>query len=198
MTPSARRSSGCCVSAGARVAIAALVALAACAACERAAPFDPEATARTILRECGRDSACIRERWRRDPRDFGLGLRAEVAGREPRTPLVVETTREIVSPALGEGACAVADGPTAVDYRTSVTPRASDQFPPALFRWDGYEAALVGHRQVVAAVSKARGDDAALWAEIEARPALEAACLRFRGKLDRCAPPPRAAFDSPP
>src|SRR5882762_6765409 len=64
-------------------------------ACEPAPPFDPEVAARSILTECGSDSSCVHERWRRDPRDWGLGLRAEVAAREPESPFVVETTREI-------------------------------------------------------------------------------------------------------
>ena len=159
------------------------------AACEKAAPFDPEAAARTILAECGGDSSCVRERWRRDPRAFGLGLRAEVAGRTPQTPLIVETTREIASPDHGSGACAAAPAGASVDYRTTVSPRGSGEFALALFRWESYEQALAGQRQVVALVSRSRGDEQAMWKALAATPDLDKACLRFRDHRDRCADP---------
>ena len=191
MSRSARRSIGSCVRRRAeRSRWLALLAIAVgLAACEQAAPFDPEAAARTILGECKGDSSCIRERWRRDPRDWGLGLRAEIGGANPRTPLVVETTREIASPDHGSGACAAASAGANVDYRTSVTHRGSDQFAFALFRWESYEQALIGHREVVALVSRSRGDEEALWKALTASPSADRACLRFRGRRDRCADP---------
>jgi hypothetical protein len=167
-------------------ALALLAALVAPLGCERPEPFDPEASARTILRECGNDPSCVRERWHRDPRGWSLGLRAEVAGRDPQAPLVVETTRDIVSRELGRGACATSAGGDGIDYRTRVTPKGSDQFATVLFRWESYEAALIGHRQVVATVARARGDEEALWKSLQGQAALERACLRFRGKQDRC------------
>ena len=167
-----------------------LAALGGMAGCERAAPFDPDRQARSILQECAADSSCVRERWRREPRDWNLGLRAEVAGREPRSPLVVETTREIVSPDLRGLPCAphtTAVG-TVVYFQTAVGRKSSDTFPFALFRWERFEDALVGHRLVVAAAAKARGDEGALWDGIQDTAALDRACSRFLGKRDLCQP----------
>jgi hypothetical protein len=197
-TTSAKRSIGCCVNdrtsrpdkTCARIAapILGLALAVAGPACKHPAPaFDPQAAARTILSECASDSSCVRERWRRDPRDWGIGLRAEVAGRDPESPFVVETTREIASPELSAGACAVTPVGAAVDYRTWVTRRRSGEFALALFRWDSYEQALVGHRQIVALVSKARGDEEAMWQALSADAAVDATCLHFRGHRDRCA-----------
>jgi hypothetical protein len=167
----------------------AALALAACA--HPAPPFDPEASARVILADCSNDSSCVRERWRRDPRHWGLGLRAEVAGRAPENPFVVETTRDIASPDLASGPCAATPPGAVVDYRTWVTRRGSGEFALALFRWDSYAQALVAHRQVVALVAGARGEEGALWSALAADEALSRACLRFRGRRDRCAESPR-------
>ena len=162
--------------------------LAACMlfGCERTMPYDADAAARVILRECADDSACVHERWRRDTRGWGLGLRAEVAGTKPESPLVVETTREIASPNLAGSPCAAAPAGAAFDYRTSVTHKGSGEFPLALFRWESYEDALVGQRQVVALVARSRGDETALWTALTAQASLDQACLRFRGHRDRC------------
>ncbi len=173
-----------------RSPLAALWVVLATAACRPAPPFDPEAAARTILRECASDTTCVHERWRRDPRDWGLGLRAEVAAKDPESPFVVETTREIASPDLADRPCAATPAGAAFDYRTSVTRRGSGEFALTLFRWDSYEQALVGQRQVVALVSRARGDEQAMWSALSADAALDRACLRFRGRRDRCADAP--------
>jgi hypothetical protein len=167
-----------------------LAALGGMAGCERAAPFDPDRQARTVLQECAADSTCVRERWRREPQDWNLGLRAEVAGREPRSPLVVETTREIVSPDLRRSPCApeaTAVG-TVVYFQTAVGRKGSDTFPFALFRWKRFEDALIGHRLVVVATAKARGDEGALWDDIQDTAALDRACSRFVGHRDLCQP----------
>ena len=163
------------------------VAVIALGGCERARPVDPDAEALTILAECGADSACVHERWRRDPRAWSLGLRAEVAGRGPRGPLIVETTRDIIIPELRAAACLgdVAKA-TGVYYRSSVSGKGSGEFPLVLFHWKGFDQAAAGHRQVVAAVADARGDEEQLWRMVERDPSLEQACMRFRGKVDRC------------
>ena len=179
-----KRSTRCCVSMRADVRIAALAVV--LAACKTAPPFDPQAAARAIVKECGTDAVCAHERWRRDPRAFGLGLRAEVAASEPQSPFVVETTREIASPGV-VAACGVAPPGAVFDYRTSVTKRGSGEYALALFRWETYERALVGQRQVVALVSRARGDESAMWKALAADPALDRACLRFREQRDLCA-----------
>ena len=153
--------------------------------CERTMPYDADAAARVILRECADDAACVHERWRRDTRGWGLGLRAEVAGMNPESPLVVETTREIASPDLAGSPCAAA-ADAAFDYRTSVSRKGSGEFALALFRWESYEDALVGQRQVVALVARARGDETAMWTALAAQPPLDQSCLRFRGHRDRC------------
>jgi hypothetical protein len=165
-----------------------LAALAGVASCRPAAPFDPRVRARSILEACRDDSSCVRERWRRDPRDWNLGLRAEVAGREPGTPLLVETTREIVAPDLRGLPCLprAAAAESLVFFQTSVGRKTSAAFPFAVFRWDRFEDALIGHRRAVAAVADARGDEEALWEGIRAVAALDRACIRFRGKRDRC------------
>lgn len=170
---------------GSRYAAAVLVA-ASLVACQRTEPYDPDAAARVIVRECGDDSTCVHERWRRDTRGWGLGLRAEVAGTTPESPFVVETTRDIASPALAGNPCAAAPAGAAFDYRTSVSRKGSGEFALALFRWESYEDALVGHRQVVTLVARARGDEAAMWAALAAQASLDGACLRFRGRRDRC------------
>src|SRR2546422_33472 len=107
-TPSARISTGSCVSArivAERLLIVVLGTGAAVAGCQRDAPFDPATQALAILSECGADSSCVHERWRRDPRGWNLGLRAEVAGRRPQAPFVVDTTRELVTPELAAAGC---------------------------------------------------------------------------------------------
>ncbi len=175
------------MSIGADRRIAAIVVALALAACKPAPPFDPETAARVILKECGTDSTCVHERWRRDPRAFALGLRAEVAGSEPESPFVVETTREIASPDLAGRPCAAMPAGAAFDYRTTVGRRRSGEFALALFRWETYEQALVGQRQVVALVARARGDERAMWTVLAGQPALDRACLRFRDRRDACA-----------
>ena len=155
--------------------------------CERPRAVDPDAEALTILAACGADSACVRERWRRDPRDWNVGLRAEVAGRGPSAPLLVETTRDIITPELRAEPCfAEVAQATGVFFRTAVSNKGSGEFPVVLFHWKGFDQAAAGHRQVVAAVADARGDDQRLWQAVEHDPLLEPACVRFRGHLDRC------------
>jgi hypothetical protein len=166
----------------------------AAAGCQRAAaPFDPAAQASSILAECGADSSCVRERWLRDPRGWNLGLRAEVAGRRPQAPFVVETTREVVTPELASSAClgGVTERP-GLYYRTWIAAKDSDEFPAILFHWKSFNQAIFGHRKVVAAVADARGDAARLWRTIGSEAALDDACVRFRGKRDRCQVEPPA------
>jgi hypothetical protein len=176
-----------------RLLIAVLGTGVAAVGCQRAAPFDPAAQALAILAECGGDSSCVRERWRRDPRGWSLGLRAEVAGRRPQGPFVVETTREVVTPELASSACLgeVTEGP-GLYYRTWIAAKGSAEFPAVLFHWKSFDQAILGHRKVVAAVADARGEAARLWRTIESEAALDEACSRFRGKRDRCqAEPPK-------
>ena len=151
-----------------RLLIAVLGAGVAAAGCQRAAPFDPAAEALAILSQCGADSSCVRERWRRDPRGWNLGLRAEVAGRRPQAPFVVETTREVVTPELAASACLgdVSERP-GLYYQTWIAAKGSDEFPAILFHWKSFDQAILGHRKVVAAVADARGDAARLWQTIE-------------------------------
>jgi len=165
----------------------ALILVASVCGCERARPFDPEARAVEIFASCGVDSVCVHERWRRDPRDWNLGLRAEVAGRAPSALLVVETERAIVPPALRESPCfAGAANPPGLYYRTWVVFKNSAEFPFVIFHWQAFDQAAAGHRRAVAAVADARGDEARLWNAIEHDSTLEGACVRFRGKRDRC------------
>jgi hypothetical protein len=170
-----------------RLLIAVLGVGVAAAGCQRDAPFDPAAQALAILAECGADSSCVRERWRRDPRGWNLGLRAEVAGRRPQAPFVVETTREVVTPELASSACLgdVTERP-GLYYRTWIAAKNSDEFPAVLFHWKSFDQAILGHRRVVAAVAEARGDAQRLWQTIESEARLDDACFRFRGKRDRC------------
>jgi hypothetical protein len=164
-----------------------LAAALSLAACERPAPFDPQAGAREILAACGTDSACVHERWQRDPRNWNLGLRAEVAGHGPRAPFVVQTTRALASPELRASRCldAVADG-AGIYYRTWVLHPDHGQFPFAVFHWPSFDAAAAGHRRVVAVVADARADTERLWHAIEQDSTLEPACARFRDRRDRC------------
>src|SRR5439155_9550731 len=119
-------------------------------------------------------------------RGWNLGLRAEVAGRRPQAPFVVETTRELVTPELAAAGCLgkVAE-PPGLYYRTWVAAKGSDEFPAVLFRWKSFDQAALGHRKVIAAVADARGDAARLWRAIKSEAALDVVCLRFRGKSNR-------------
>jgi len=156
-------------------------------ACERPAVFDPVAEARKILADCRSDSSCVRERWHRDPRNWSLGLRAEVAGSKPEAPLVVTTTREIVTPEMRETGCfPVSAREQGVYFQTGVWRKDSGEFPFAVFHWDGPNEAIAGQKEVLAAVARARGDEVKLWQEITQDSALGAAYVRFRGKRDRC------------
>jgi hypothetical protein len=176
------------VRAEAVLGLLALAALGGTAGCRPTTSFDPRLRARSILEACAGNSSCVRERWRRDPRDWNLGLRAEVAGRGPRDPLVVETTREIVVPELRDSACLPRAAPEErlVFFQTSVGQKSSAAFPFVVFRWSRFEDALIGHRRVVAATADARGDEESLWERIRDLAALERACIRFRGRRDRC------------
>ena len=189
MIPSAMRSAGCCVNVrrtGIDAAVLALVA-ALLIGCERSRAVDPDAEALAILASCGADSACVQERWRRDPRDWNLGLRAEVAGRGPEAPWIVETTRDIITPELRAEPCfAEVAKSTGIYYRTAVSRKASDEFSPVVFHWKSFEQAAPGHRRVVAIVADARGEMERLWPLVEKDPLLEPACVRFRGRRDRC------------
>jgi hypothetical protein len=170
-----------------RSALVLALAAVAIGGCDRPQPFDPAAHAATVIAECSEDSSCVRERWRRDPRAWNVGLRAEVAGRRPQGLLVVETVREIVSPEL-RGAPCLADVTSAGGFyfRTWVAAKRSGEYPFAVFHWQSFDEAAAGHRAVVAAVADARGDDERLWGAVEHAPALDRACARFRGRRDRC------------
>jgi len=171
-----------------RATLALVLAAAVLGGCERLQPFDPAGRAASVVADCGEDAACVHERWLRDPRDWNLGLRAEVAGRSPRGLLVVETVREIVSPELRGAPClAGVAGAAGFYYRTSVSAEASGEFSLAVFHWRSFDEAAAGHRAVVAAVADARGDDEGLWSAVERAPALDRACARWRGRCDRCA-----------
>lgn len=165
-------------------AVLAAAALLACA-CSRGGG-DPEAAAKSVIRECGQDTACARGRWARsDART--MGLRSEIAGLGPRALFVVETTREIAAPDTGDPACAPREASALVYFRTSVSEKESGVLV-ALFRWSTFEEALAGHRRVAAIGVEARGDGA----EIERRAGaggLEAACVWVRGLRDSCAAP---------
>jgi hypothetical protein len=182
------RSDGCCVSGRAGVELCAVACAAALlVACERSRAVDPDAEALTILAACGADSACARERWLRDPRNWNVGLRAEVAGRGPSAPWIVETTRAIIAPALRAQPCfADVAKSTGIYYRTAVSRKGSDEFSTVVFHWNAFDAAAAGHRRVVAAVADARGEPERLWPLLAQDPMLDAACVRFRGQRDRC------------
>ena len=172
---------------GARVELVLALIAAAIGGCEHPQPFDPDARAAAVIAECGDDSSCVRERWRRDPRGWNVGLRAEVAARKPQAPWVVETVREIVVPELRGSSClADVTNAAAVYYRTWVVAKASAEYPLAVFHWRSFDEAAAGHRAVVAAVGGARGDDERLWSAVGQAPALDRACARFRAKRDRC------------
>ncbi len=160
--------------------------------CDRSQPFDPDAYAAAVVADCGDDSSCVRERWRRDPRAWNVGLRSEVAGRKPESLRVVETVREIAPPELrGAGCLEGVTGAAGIYYRTWVAAKASSEYPFAIFHWRSFDEAAAGHRAVVAAVADARGDAERLWSAVERAPTLERACARFRDKRDRCeAEPP--------
>jgi hypothetical protein len=179
---------------GARLDLWLALVAAAVGGCEHPQPFDPDARAAVVIAECGDDSSCVRERWRRDPRGWNLGLRAEVAARRPQAPLVVETVREIVVPELRDADClAEVKSAAGVYFRTWVAPKASAEYPLAVFHWRTFDEAAAGHRAVVTAVGGARGDDERLWSAVEQSPALDRACARFGAKRDRCAEKPAAA-----
>jgi hypothetical protein len=172
---------------GAVDVVALVLAVACISGCERARPFDPEARGLEILANCGADSACVHEQWRRDPRDWNIGLRAEIAGRRPDAPLVVETAREITTPDAWQSTCLPGSATGAgLYYRTSVAHKGSAEFPFLVFHWRALDEAAAGHRRALAAVADARGDDERLWQAIEKDETLDRSCVRFRGKRDRC------------
>lgn len=154
------------------------------AGCRQDRPPDPEAAARSILAECGEDWACVHERWRRDPRHWNLGLRAELGWKRRSEPAIVTTTRELPEPELARSPCAPRVGP--VYFRTTISLAASGEFPLALFFWPTVREAERGHRAVAEATEAARGAEQALWNEIQRRPDLDQACVRFAGRRDRC------------
>ncbi len=164
-----------------------MLAFVAIGGCDRPQSFDPDARAAAVIAECGDDSSCVREQWRRDPRGWNVGLRAEVAGQRPQALFVVETVREIVVPELSGASCLAGVMSSAgVYYRTWVAAKISAESPLAVFHWRSFDEAAAGHRAVVAVVGDARGDDERLWSAVEHAPMLDRACMRFRSKRDRC------------
>jgi hypothetical protein len=164
-----------------------LLALALVGCEHKKPPPDPGASARAILEDCRDDWACVHERWRRDPRNWNLGLRAEVAWKKAETPAIVATTREIVSTEVAGSPCAPSSAEAPVYFRTDVSLHKSGESPFAAFAWPSIHDAEAGQRAVRTAVAAARGDESKLWSAVEAAPDLDRACVRFSGRRDRCA-----------
>ena len=161
-----------------------VVACMTLAACQRAGP-DPESAARAVVAACHEDAGCVRERWQSGG-DRSIGLRSEIAGQSARDLFVVETTREIAAPDSGSPPCASRET-AGIYYRTTLAAKDAPGPPLAIFRWDGFESALAGHRRVAAVGVEARGDAAELRRRIEAAADLDRACAWIAGARDRCA-----------
>ena len=151
--------------------------------CHRDRPPDPDTRATELLQKSQGDDEWARNRWKEEPKNWDLGLKATVAWKTPDSAATVETIRDLrTEDLLG---CLPKDSAAAY-FQTSVSVAKSEEGPVAVFHWLNLDAATAGQKQVQAAVAATHGDQEKLYEAIQHEPSLDKACVMFAGRRDLC------------
>jgi hypothetical protein len=145
---------------------------------------DPESRAAQLLKQSGGDDDWARTFWKKEPKNWELGLKATVAWKGPDSTATVETIRDLrTEDLLG---CMPKEFSSPVYFQTSVSPAKSEEGPVAVFHWLNLDAANTGQKQVQAAVVATHGDEGKLYEAIQHDASLDKACVKFAGRRDLC------------
>lgn len=145
---------------------------------------DPDSSATELLKKSQGDDDWARTFWKKEPKNWDLGLKSTVAWKGPDSTATVETIRDLrTEDLLG---CLPKDFSAPVYFQTSVMVAKSDEGPVAVFHWLNLDAATAGQKQVQAAVAATQGDQQKLYEAIQHEPSLDKACVRFAGRRELC------------
>jgi hypothetical protein len=160
-----------------------LLLLAPALSCHRSP--DPESRATEILKTPTDDYEHLHYLWKKDVKNWDLGLKGTVSWKGPDSTAAVETIRDIrTEDLLG---CLPKGFSAPVYFQTSVSVAKSREDPVAVFHWLNLDAATAGQKQVQAAVAATQGDPQKLYEAIQHDASLDKACVMFAGKRDLCA-----------
>jgi hypothetical protein len=126
--------------------------------------------------------------WKKDGKNWDVGLKGTVPWQGPDSTATVETIRDIrTEDLLG---CLPRGFSAPVYFQTSVSVVKSgakfQDTPIAVFHWVNLDAATKGQKQVEAAVTATHGDEGKLYEAIQHDASLDKACVTFAGKRDLC------------
>jgi hypothetical protein len=146
---------------------------------------DPDSRAAEILKNSNGDYEYEHSLWKKDVKNWDLGLKATVPWKGADSTATVETIRDVrTEDLLG---CLPKGFSSPVYFQTSVSPAKSDEGAVAVFHWLNLEAANTGQKQVQAAVAATHGDEEKLYEAIQHDASLDKACVKFAGRRDLCA-----------
>ena len=147
---------------------------------------DPESRATEILKSSSDDYEYQHNLWKKEAKNWDLGLKATVAWKGPVSTATVETIRDIRTEDLVD--CLPKGFSAPVYFQTSVSvPLGGLRVPVAVFHWLNLDAATAGQKQVQAAVVATQGDQQKLYEAIQHDASLDEACVIFAGKRNLCA-----------
>ena len=145
---------------------------------------DTAKKAAELLEKSRGDDDWARTYWKKEAKNWDLGLKSTVAWKGPDSTATVETIRDLrTEDLLG---CLPKDFSAPVYFQTSVMVAKSDEGPVAVFHWLDLDAATAGQKQVQAAVASTHGDEQKLYEAIQHEPSLDKACVRFAGRRELC------------
>jgi hypothetical protein len=145
---------------------------------------DPAKKAEELLKKSQGDDEWARNVWKRDAKNWDLGLKATVAWKGPDSSATIETVRDLRTEDLS--GCLPKDFSASAYFRTTVTIAKSGEGPIAVFHWLSLDAATAGQKKVQAAVAATQGDEQKLYEAIQHEPSLDKACVRFAGRRELC------------
>jgi hypothetical protein len=146
---------------------------------------DPESRAAEILKIGRDDYEYAHSLWKRDAKNWDVGLKATVPWKAPDSTATVETIRDLSTDDLRS--CLPKRLSAPVYFQTSVSAAHSDEGPVAVFNWANLDAATAGQRQVRDVVAATHGDEGKLYEAIQRDASLDKACVVFAGKRQLCA-----------
>ena len=159
-----------------------LFLLAPALACHRSP--DPDTSAAELLKKSNGDDDWARDLWKKEQKNWDLGLKATVPWKAPDSTVTVETIRDLrTEDLLG---CLPKGFSAPVYFQTSVSIAKSEEGPVAVFHWTALDAATAGQKQVQTAVAATHGDEEKLYEAIQHDASLDKACVRFAGRRDLC------------
>ncbi len=145
---------------------------------------DPAKKAAELLEKSQGDDDWARAYWKKEAKNWDLGLKATVAWKGPDSTATVETIRDLrTEDLLG---CLPKDFSAPVYFQTSVAVAKSDKGLVAVFHWLDLDAATAGQKKVQAVVAATQGDEQKLYEAIQHEPLLDKACVRFAGRRELC------------